>query len=177
MCGCSLSKKQLRKRPHTTGDINFKSKAPNAVTETKYHANCAEVDGTRADAKPVATTSSGEKPHTDVVRVNSQADWMQWHQIMATHGMVGAANAISDAFCSQCDKLTRADRRSNRIGLDSELINANCYNGHAMDVFSSKMKLVMKEQFGRWPRVYERMPEMRVMKFNGTIENLEECAN
>lgn len=140
-----------------------------------YHANCKKVDPIPDTVKTVPKIAK----HIDKRLIRNddgspRPNWIEWHRIMKSQGMVSAANAISRALCSQCDKLNREDRLNNRIGMTMDAIEGSGYNGKAMDAFSKRMKTVLTGQFGRWPRVYEQNPELQLIKFKGTIEEIDE---
>lgn len=155
---CTPLTSQLRTRPCTT-EFDQKSKIPILQFKPDVHA-LGKADET---CKKIRKKS------------NPRPDWIKLHLIMKKNGMISAANAISDSICGQCNKQNCEERRINRSYAHLETIDGCAYNGKAMDTFSDIVKHKMEEQFGRWPRVYEKMPELRMTIFRGSIEEIDEC--
>lgn len=152
---------QSTARPNTTNHTNIKSQIPVLKDKYDYHSKCSKPSNMCTSIALKKTNIPSEKPKKD--KNHQQPDWMKWRIIMTKNGMVSAANAISDALCGQCDRQDREDRKSNRNFVDLEAIEGSGYNGKAMDMFSKKTIHDRLEQFGRWPRVYEKMPSLKVV--------------
>lgn len=97
--------------------------------------------------------------------------WLQWKQTMLKNGMWTAAQAISHQLCKHCDQQDRLERRMNRSTVNgmNMVDDAAFYDPRELTAFTNRMAALRKAQFGRWPRVYEKMPELKQRTWRRSI--------
>lgn len=93
----------------------------------------------------------------------SSADyWIRWKRILIKNGMVHSASAITRHLCKHCDSMLANDRKLNRPWTSEEMA---VYKPEEMDRWTAKINAQLKGEFGRWPAVYDREPELRINTF------------
>lgn len=84
--------------------------------------------------------------------------WIRWKEILIENGMVCSANAITRHLCRHCDSMMANDRKLNRPWTSEERA---VYKPDEMDRWTEKINDRLKEEFGRWPAVYDSKPELK----------------
>lgn len=147
-----------RRRPQTD-DISTRSQSKR---RTKDECDSVQRSGSTNDNKCVSYTARTGASYSSL----PSSVWIQWRQVFRDKGLVRAAQAISDQLCKYCDEQNRYDRRLNRADVCADMPSGidDCYDATALDAFNAQMKPALQEQFARWPRVYENMPIISVVK-------------
>lgn len=119
---------------------------------------------TTVSCQPSSCEPPIQKP-AKVSRHRPPPTWLQFAQIFSANGLLSAAAAISNKRCRFCDQQDRYDHRQNRAMLMAveQRDDSHGYDAGALDEFTSRAHYMQSTQFGQWPPVYERMPELRLV--------------
>lgn len=105
--------------------------------------------------------------------ITTSLHWIEWKKILASKGLINAANYIARTKCKYCDRMQLLANRMDRE-IDEcrpEVGNNRNYDGEALKAFTKRMSVELPPQFGIWPQVYERAPTLRGGEINCVIAN------